>query len=97
MSEISVKVTKFKDRKFLLMYYDDPLTGKRVTRSTKQTNEREARKAAGKYDRGDVGGRYCHVLNRQARLLYTAQAACLRGAALKACDSVSISPVSVAS
>jgi len=55
------------------------------------------RKAAGKYDRGDVGGRYCHVLNRQARLLYTAQAACLRGAALKACDSVSISPVSVAS
>src|SRR4030095_11934792 len=50
MSEISVKVTKFKDRKFWLMYYDDPLTGKRPTRSTKETTEAGARKAAGKWE-----------------------------------------------
>ena len=29
MSEISVRITKFTDRKFWLMYYDDPITGKR--------------------------------------------------------------------
>lgn len=58
MSEISVKVTKFNDRKFWLMYFDDPLTGKRLTRSTKQTTEKEARKAAGKWEDELRDGRY---------------------------------------
>src|SRR5262245_47840361 len=58
MSEISVKVTKFADRKFLLMYYDDPITGRRVTRSTRQTTDAAARTAAGKWEAELREGRY---------------------------------------
>jgi integrase len=56
--EISVKVTKFSDRKFWLMYYDDPITGKRPMRSTKETTEAGARKAAGKWEAELKEGRY---------------------------------------
>lgn len=56
--EISVKVTKFQDRKFWFMYYDDPITGKRVTRSTKETAEGAARKSAGKWEAELKEGRY---------------------------------------
>lgn len=58
MLEIKVKVTKFADRKFWLMYYDCPLSGKRLTRSTQQTTEREAQKAAGKWEGQLKEGRY---------------------------------------
>jgi integrase len=57
-TEISVKVTKFRDRKCWLMYYDDPLTGKRITKTTKEKTEREARKAAGKWESELREGRY---------------------------------------
>lgn len=56
--EVNVKVTKFQDRKCWLMYYDDPMTGKRVTRSTKETAEGAARKAAGKWEDELKEGRY---------------------------------------
>lgn len=29
MPEITVKITKFEDRRFWLMYFDNPVTGKR--------------------------------------------------------------------
>lgn len=58
METVSVKVTKFKDRKCWLMYYDDPMTGKRITRSTKETAEGAARKAAGAWEADLKKGRY---------------------------------------
>lgn len=58
MQEISVKVTKLADRKYWLMYYDDPLTGRRVTRSTKQMAKREAERAAAKWEAELCEGRY---------------------------------------
>lgn len=58
MNEIRVKVTKFSDRRYLLMYYDCPRTGKRVSRSTKQTTEREAVREAGKWEAELREGRY---------------------------------------
>jgi integrase len=61
--EISVKVTKFNDRKFWLMYYDDPLTGRRLTQSTKETSEGAARKAAGKWEAELKEGRYKPKIN----------------------------------
>lgn len=50
MKSIEVKVTKYKDRRFWIMYYDDPVTGKRVPRSTKQTAERAAEREAAKWE-----------------------------------------------
>ncbi len=46
MVEIRVKVTQYADRKYLVMYYTDPVTHKVVTRSTKTTSQREAERAA---------------------------------------------------
>lgn len=63
MGAISVKVTKFADRKFWLMYYDDPVTGKRVPRSTKQTTQREAERAAAKWEAELREGRYSPASN----------------------------------
>src|SRR6059036_374185 len=40
------------------MYFDDPLTGKRKWLSTKSTNDRDARKAAGKWEAELKEGRY---------------------------------------
>lgn len=59
MSEIKVKITKNGNRRFLTMYYDDPLTGKREQRSTKQTSRTKALKAAGKWEDELNSGRYC--------------------------------------
>lgn len=56
--QINVKVTRFKGRKYLLMYYDDPLSGRRISRSTKQTTEKDARKAAAKWEAELQEGRY---------------------------------------
>ena len=58
MEAICVKVTKFADRRFWIMYYDDPLTGKRIPRSTKQETEREAERAAAKWEAELREGRY---------------------------------------
>jgi integrase len=57
-NELTVLVTKFSDRIFWLMYFDCPLSGKRFMRSTKQTTEREARKAAAKWEAELNEGRY---------------------------------------
>jgi len=55
---IKVKVTKHAGRKYLIMYYDDPITGKREQRSTKQMRRREAEREAAKWE-GDLrAGRY---------------------------------------
>jgi hypothetical protein len=40
--DIKVNVTRHRDRKHLVMYYDCPLTGKRHTRSTEKANKRDA-------------------------------------------------------
>lgn len=58
MSEIQVKVTKHGNRKFFVMYYDCPETGKRFSKSTKQTRRRDAEKAAGKWQEQLEQGTY---------------------------------------
>ena len=58
MQEITVKITKFEDRKFWLMYFDNPVTGKREWKSSKQTAEREAERAAAKWESELREGRY---------------------------------------
>jgi len=50
MNEITVKVTSDTGRKFLQMYYDDPTTGKRHKRSTRTTKQRDADRAAAKWE-----------------------------------------------
>lgn len=63
MNEISVKVSKFGDRRFFLMYYDCPLSGKRKSRSTKTENKREAEKLAAKWEAELREGRYKPLAN----------------------------------
>src|SRR5436190_2867967 len=58
MQELSVKITARVGRKYLLMYYDCPASGKRITHSTKATVRREAEKAAGKWEAELREGRY---------------------------------------
>jgi len=58
MNEISVKVTKHGNRKYLVMYYDDPVTGKRHQRSTRKTTRRDADRAAAKWEAELREGRY---------------------------------------
>jgi len=57
-SSIQVKVTRFGDRKYLLAYYDDPITGRRISKSTKQTSQKEAEKFAAKWEAELQEGRY---------------------------------------
>jgi len=56
--EIKAKVTKYADRRYWVMYYLDPVTGKTVTRSTKQTTKREAERTAAKWEAELHAGRY---------------------------------------
>jgi len=56
--EITVKVTKYSDRRFWVMYYVDPVTERLVTRSTRQTTRAKAQKAAGRWEEELVEGRY---------------------------------------
>ncbi|MDA7980053.1 MAG: hypothetical protein MPJ50_14900 [Pirellulales bacterium] len=56
--QIKVKVTRHGKRKFLIMYYDDPITGKREQRSTKETTQRAAERAAAKWEAELREGRY---------------------------------------
>src|SRR5688572_25045992 len=58
MDEIIVHVTKHGDRKFLIMYYDDPITGEREQRSTKETDRVAAERVAGKWEAELREGRY---------------------------------------
>lgn len=58
MNEIKVKVTKHGRRKFLVMYYDDPVTGKREQRSTKKTSRRDAERVAAKWEAELQAGKY---------------------------------------
>jgi len=56
--EITVKVMKRSGRRFFTMYYDDPITGERYTRSTKQTTEKAAERIAAVWEAELRGGKY---------------------------------------
>lgn len=58
MSDIRVKVTRYADRPFWVMYYDDPRSGRRIARSTKQEDRREAERTAAKWEAELQAGRY---------------------------------------
>jgi integrase len=55
-----VKVSRRSGRKFIFAYYDDPISGKRVERSTKCTNMRDAERFAGNWERELLSGTYRH-------------------------------------
>jgi len=58
MTEIRVKVTKHSGRKYLIMYYDDPITGRRQQRSTRTVKRRDAERVAAKWEAELREGRY---------------------------------------
>jgi integrase len=66
--EIKVKVTRHGKRKFLQMYYDDPITGEREQRSIKKTTRRDAERAAAKWEAELREGRY----RRDSRITWEA-------------------------
>ena len=57
-NEIKVTVTKYADRKYFVMRYVDPVTGKWHSRSTEATTRREAERAAAKWEAELQEGRY---------------------------------------
>jgi hypothetical protein len=57
-NEIKVVVVKHPTRKFLLMRYVDPLTGKQKCRSTRTAQRREAERVAAKWEAELQEGRY---------------------------------------
>jgi hypothetical protein len=57
-NEIKVAVVKYPDRKFLMMRYTDPITGKQRARSTGTTVRREADRIAAKWEQQLQEGRY---------------------------------------
>ena len=59
-NEINVTIVKYEDRKYFLMRYVDPITGKRVFRSTRTAIRREAERVAAKWEAELQEGRY-HV------------------------------------
>jgi hypothetical protein len=56
--EIKVTVVKYPDRRFLIMRYTDPVTGKQKSRSTQTTNRREAERRAAKWEAELREGRF---------------------------------------
>jgi len=50
MSDFAVHVTRYRDRTNLVLYYVDPITEKRITRSAGTANEREAERAAAEWE-----------------------------------------------
>jgi integrase len=73
---ITVKVVSY-GRAFLSMYYVDPITRKRVVKSTGTANRREAERTAGQWERDVQGGAWQHTLNLSWQAfqdLYEAQA-----------------------
>lgn len=63
MSEITVHVMKYGDRPSLVMYYFDPMTGKRITRSTGTGRKKDADKAAGAWQAELRAGKYQPISN----------------------------------
>jgi integrase len=57
-NEIKVLVVKYPDRRFLMMRYVDPVTGRHKARSTGTTTRREAERAAAKWEAELREGRY---------------------------------------
>ena len=57
-NEIQVTVVKYPDRKYFMMRYIDPITGKQVARSTRTTRRREAERIAAKWEAELQDGRY---------------------------------------
>ena len=57
-SEIEVRVVKYPDRKYLMMRYIDPITGKQIARSTRTTKRWEAERLAAKWEAELREGRY---------------------------------------
>ena len=55
---IQVIVVNYPDRKYLMMRYVDPVTGKQIARSTKTTDRRDAERAAAKWEAELREGRY---------------------------------------
>lgn len=58
MNAITVHVYKTNSSKFLYMYFDDPMSGRRQKRSTKQTKKKDADKAAGAWEKELNEGTY---------------------------------------
>ncbi len=58
MGEIKVKLTTHGNRRYLQMYYDDPITGKREQRSTKTDDYQVAQRVAGAWESELRGGKY---------------------------------------
>src|SRR5687768_12159186 len=56
--QITVHVTKHGSRKAFYMYYDDPITGKREWKSSRQASKAKADKVAGKWEDELRSGRY---------------------------------------
>lgn len=72
-NEIKVAVTKYGRRKYFIMRYADPVTGKRHTRSTKATTRREAERMAAKWEAELQEGRYqapCNISWKEFRERY---------------------------
>src|SRR5215471_5919867 len=57
-AQIKVSVIAYPDRKFLVMRYIDPITGKPKARSTRTTNRRDSERAAAKWEAELQEGRY---------------------------------------
>jgi hypothetical protein len=56
--EIKVQIVNYPDRKYLVMRYVDPVTGKSKARSTGTASKRDAERAAAKWDAELQEGRY---------------------------------------
>ncbi len=61
--QIEVRVMKYGDRRAFIMYYIDPMTNKRHTRSTKTAVKKDADKAAAKWEAELREGRYKPLAN----------------------------------
>jgi integrase len=73
INEIKVTVVKYEDHKYFLMRYIDPVTGKRVSRSTRTTIRREAERMAAKWEAELQEGRYhapCDITWKEFRERY---------------------------
>ena len=57
-TDINVVVVRYGDRKYLMMRYKDPITGKQIARSTGTTNQKQAERAAAKWEAELREGRY---------------------------------------
>jgi integrase len=60
--DLSVKVVSY-GRTFLSMYYVDPITEKRVVKSTGTANKREAERIAGQWEKDLLSGAWQHETN----------------------------------